>query len=292
MSNTEYIVPKMQTMIKNNEFMKSDIETAIIPDGALCIGNYAFQNCKNLKTVIIPESVVSIGEGAFAGCKALQSVSLPKHLYELRAQTFYECESLKKITLPEKLAVIGAGAFGKSGIEEVIQTAPLEMILMHAFEDTPLESAPESRVIGHHAFYNCNNLKTLTITQNVKLIDQRAFSMCKSLKSVIVEDGKEDLVLGQSAFSDCIQLSEVFLINRVTYIGKGCFENTGLKRVYIPDSITAINQYSFAYCQNLEKVIIPESVKEIRAYAFLHCPIKELYRPQNINIEAGNDFII
>ena len=69
MSNTEYIVPKMQTMIKNNEFIKSDIETVIIPDGALCIGNYAFQNCKNLKTVIIPESVVSIGEGAFEAAK-------------------------------------------------------------------------------------------------------------------------------------------------------------------------------------------------------------------------------
>ena len=206
--------------------------------------------------------------------------------------TFYECKSLKTITLPENLAVIGTGAFGKSGIEEVNQTAPLEKIEMHAFEETPLKAIPESRVIGHHAFYNCSNLKTLTITQNVKLIDQRAFSMCKSLESVIVEDGKEDLVLGAYAFSDSILLSEVSLINRVTHIGEGCFENTGLKKIYIPDSIIAIREYCFAYCQNLEKVIIPESVKEIKAYAFLHCPLKEIHRPHNdIIIEEGNDYI-
>ena len=80
MSDTKYIVPKGRTMIKNKEFIGSDIEIAIIPDGVFGIGNYAFQNCKNLKTVIIPDSVVSMGEGAFIGCESLQNITLSKHL--------------------------------------------------------------------------------------------------------------------------------------------------------------------------------------------------------------------
>lgn len=292
MNNSKYITPKMQTTIGNKEFMNSNIETAIIPDGVHAIGDEAFSHCKNLKTIIIPDSVVSIGSYAFNDCIDLENITLPKRLYELRDLIFYGCKSLRTITLPENLAIIGRAAFKNSGIKEVIQTAPLEKIEMFAFENAPLKSIPESRVIGHHAFYNCSNLKELTITQNVELIDQRAFSLCKSLESVIVEDGENDLVLGAYAFADNILLSDISLINRVTYIGKGCFENTGLKSAYIPDSITTIQEYSFSNCHNLDKVVMSESVKEIKAFAFRHCPIKELCRPQNINIEEGNDFII
>ena len=40
-----------------------------MPSGMSVIGDYAFEDCRNLKYVFIPESVIDVGYGAFYGCK-------------------------------------------------------------------------------------------------------------------------------------------------------------------------------------------------------------------------------
>ena len=50
-------------------------ENVVIPDGIKSIGEYAFNNNKNLKSVIIPNGVTSIGSKAFAGCDVLRRES-------------------------------------------------------------------------------------------------------------------------------------------------------------------------------------------------------------------------
>lgn len=50
-------------------------DSLTILDGTRLIGNYSFQDCKNLKFVTIPNSVVSIGELAFEHCFELKEVT-------------------------------------------------------------------------------------------------------------------------------------------------------------------------------------------------------------------------
>ena len=41
--------------------------------------------------------------------------------------------------------------------------------------------------------------------------------------------------------------------------------------IVIPDSVTSIGDYAFAYCSGLTSIMIPDSVTSIENYAFSHC---------------------
>ena len=75
---------------------KTDSEY-VIPNGVTSIGNYAFENCKNLTNVAISNSVTSIDDNAFYNCKSLTSVTIPDSVTSIGSCAFDGCTSLKDI---------------------------------------------------------------------------------------------------------------------------------------------------------------------------------------------------
>ncbi len=58
----------------------------------------------------------------------------------------------------------------------------------------------------------------------------------------------------------------------VKCIGVSTFkDNTHIKSVTIPDSVTEIDDFAFMNCENLTSIIIPENVTTIRGWAFKGC---------------------
>ena len=49
-----------------------------LPEGLLCIDNYAFEDCPNISYLQIPDSVITIGEDAFKGCSNLTLLVYPE----------------------------------------------------------------------------------------------------------------------------------------------------------------------------------------------------------------------
>lgn len=99
--------------IKNNKLIscKNDVETVTIPDSVTGIGNYAFDNCRNLTNITIPNSVTSIGYGAFDNCRNLTSITIPDSVKNICNFTFYNCKSLTKIIIPKSVTKIEYRAF-------------------------------------------------------------------------------------------------------------------------------------------------------------------------------------
>lgn len=66
-------------------------------------------------------------------------------------------------------------------------------------------------------------------------------------------------------------------------------------KIVIPDSITSIGKYAFAFCDNLEEVYIPDSIQEIPEGAFSGCTnmntISLGSSIENINQNAFNDCV-
>ena len=97
--------------IENSDVIKD----VVINEGVERIGNYAFEECKNLKTVIMPESLTEIGQGAFHSCASLESVTVPKNVTILNEDVFFGCDSLKEVKMTGKITKISDMAFGNCG---------------------------------------------------------------------------------------------------------------------------------------------------------------------------------
>ena len=133
------------------------------------------------------------------------------------------------------------------------------------------------------AFYNCSNLSSVVIGNNVTSVQYGVFGFCSSLTNVVIPDSVT--TIGDSAFGNCYNLINITVDeNNPNYmsidgnlyskdgktliqytIGK---ENTSFD---IPDSVTSIGRFAFAYCDSLTSVVIPDSVTSIGDYSFLDC---------------------
>lgn len=99
------------TSIEYNAFTKSHIESVVIPDSIVKIGEWAFSECKSLEEIKIPDSVTSIETGAFALCESLNEIILPNSIKKICGFTFNGCTSLKGIAIPDQIQTIEQFAF-------------------------------------------------------------------------------------------------------------------------------------------------------------------------------------
>ncbi|MBR5602540.1 MAG: leucine-rich repeat domain-containing protein, partial [Clostridia bacterium] len=67
----------------------------------------AFLNCAEIESVILHEGIVAIGEQAFSGCSSLGEMVLPDELTTIGKQAFYQCTSMTDIKLSASLEMIG-----------------------------------------------------------------------------------------------------------------------------------------------------------------------------------------
>lgn len=94
-------------------FTRSSIEKVTIPSTIKKIGNYAFQNCTNLKEVILRDGLEEIGTYVFAGLNNLPHPTIPKSVKIIGANAFYEMRSTRPhlLIIPDGVENIGASAF-------------------------------------------------------------------------------------------------------------------------------------------------------------------------------------
>lgn len=141
-------------------------------------------------------------------------------------------------------------------------------------------------------FFNCPDLKEITLPKSIKVIGVNAFYYCVSLSSIDIPDGTK--TIGDLAFSDCHNLSTISIPDSVTEIGGNLFANCpnlesinggrilvrnnilyafapkGITNFTIPTGITSVGVYAFS-ASELEEIIIPDSVIEIGDGAFAAC---------------------
>ncbi len=152
---------------------------------------------KTLTKIIIPETIdektiTSIGFNAFKDCSNLQNIEIPDSITSISFSAFNGCNSLYSITLP----FIGE-----------------------------VKDGTENKKIGYIFGYNDNNyvpvsLKNVIITGGTS-IGNSAFYDCINLKSIIIPDEVNSIC--DWAFTNCSSLTSIHIPNSVTYIGVYAF---------------------------------------------------------------------
>ena len=111
------------------------VETLLLPNGLLEIGDFALHNARYLEQITIPAGVTRIGESAFEECCSLESVTFTgTALCEIGDWAFYNCHSLKDITIPEGVTSIGKAAFFDcSYLKEITLPSTVQTVADNAF---------------------------------------------------------------------------------------------------------------------------------------------------------------
>lgn len=111
--------------------------------------------------------------------------------------------------------------------------------------------------IGAHAFWGCNQLKSITIPWGVTSIGHQSFGHCESLTSLEVPGSVQELEFG--AFMHCYNLISVVLGEGVATIGDSSFEECrNLKSINFPQSIVHVGSEAFFDCKMLENIYITD----------------------------------
>ena len=201
-TNTNVVIPATikelpVTGIGNNAFQGDEnLQTIELPKGLKTIGDWAFAE-SGLTKIKIPESVLEIGENAFINCISLERVYLPSDLSEIKSYTFFGCCKLANVDIPRGIIRIGDWAFAYtpfSGID-IGGTAVTE--------------------IGVGAFASCENLVSVVLPSNVKIVKAGAFQFCEKLTSMVIPDEVEAVAF--SAFYGVYDVIIEYQGNSYTY---------------------------------------------------------------------------
>ena len=240
---------------------KRVIKKVVISSGMIGIGNFAFENCSDLKSVEIPASVTSIGSAAFKDCSGLKSMNIDE------ANTTYEN--------PE-----GSNAI----VEKSSKT------LVAGCKNTKIPD--DVKIIGAYAFCGCSDLKSIEIPDNVSEIQVAAFDDCSNLTAIHIPAGVDKIALG--VFMGCSNLNSITIDsanrsyespgNANAIIDKGTMTLLeGSNNTVIPEGVKIIWQNAFAERIHLKSITIPASVTSIVRMPFSDCDSLE-----EIKVDADN----
>lgn len=181
------------------------------------------------------------------------------------------------------------------------------------FSGWPIETAVvASEIIPYRTFDNCSQLKYVTLTEDVRILEPYAFNCCRLLEAVDIANGLQEIdsyafewcenlqsielpdtvtCLMDEAFQGCSALESVKLSSSLSEIRSGMFRDCDkLTDVIIPDSVTTIAYSAFENCYSLRSVTLGKNLREIDHGAFYRCQLTELSIPNSVTTIAYSAF--
>ncbi|MBE6608486.1 MAG: leucine-rich repeat domain-containing protein [Ruminococcaceae bacterium] len=298
------------TRIAYGAFSNTDIESVEIPSSITHIVEIAFSNCSRLTNVTIPEGVVYIGENAFNSCTALTDVSIPDSLRHIGKTAFANCTALSyneydnglylgnennkyvlldkvlnneisEISIHSQTKHITNDAFERcsslayneyEGGLYVGNSENPYVFLVDTVEDqiTSFATHKDTRFIGSRAFEYCENLSSVTLSDNIVCIGEYAFNSCSSLTDIKIPSKVASIQ--ENAFFLCEALEKIVIPDSVLSVGKTAFTNCfNLSDVTLSENLIRIDENVFQMCESIENITIPKKVTSIGYEAFMRC---------------------
>lgn len=95
---------------------------------------------------------------------------------------------------------------------------------------------------------------------------------------------KKILGIQKNAFSNCVGITKVYLLDGLIHIGEEAFSGcTGLTEIEIPETVTHIASGAFRGCESLQTLVLNEGLLEIGAGAFEGCVgLREVILPESL----------
>lgn len=324
---TDLVIPDSVTKIAKGQFANfGHIERITFGSGLTEIGDYAFSGCNSLSKIEFPANVQKIGNSAFYGCNSVATLSIGSGVTEIGNHAFANLSELKEIVIPDTITKIDNGAFQGcrkvttltvgAGITECGDSAFADLTKLTTLNFN-LNTAPTGSGVFINAGKDADTLE-LNFGANVTVIPK----MFGGLKIGVLTIGENVTSIGDSAFKDCEQITQINYnaINatagaewsKTSFSGAGvpdvgAIVNIGAKVTDIPNylfSKTNIKELNFAEDGALKtigahafdestlggKLVIPEGVTSIGANAFYDAELTGITVPSTVTTIGSEAF--
>lgn len=174
--------------------------------------------------------VVEIKAGAFSK-STIEEAIMTEGFCRIGEKAFLGCSMLHQIIFPVSLRELGDFSLaGCVNLKTVSLPAMLEKIGAFSFAGTGLKTIqiPKSVYwIGDGAFSECKILDNIEIQDNLNVIPAKMFQGCENLKKVKLHEQLESI--GDYAFAGCTSLAAIYIPDSVFSIGENTFKDTNEK---------------------------------------------------------------
>ena len=137
--------------------------------------------------------------------------------------------------------------------------------------------------VEYYKYHFSTDITELIFGEDVKIIEEGAFSNCKNLKSIKFLNPNTKICA--NAFKFCDNLSEIILPEELEILPEGCFGYcTSLRKIVLPKSLKVIEEDAFKGCKKLEEILLPDSLGKIEQSAFFGCGLKHITFPKEIEL--------
>lgn len=177
------------------------------------------------------------------------------------------------------LTISGSGAMTNYGSASAVpwyaNMAVIEAVVIEAGATT----------VGDYAFYGASALKTVSIPSGIEIIGKYAFYKCSALEEAVLPDSVT--ALGYRCFASCTSLNQINIPlnwsscpSYSSTVNADCcghiFQDcTNLTSVIVPEGMTTLPTYAFAFCNKLVSVSLPSTLMALPSQAFYNCSALE-----------------
>lgn len=203
---------------------------------------------------------------------------------------FLSCTELKKLVVPSTIKYIREGAFENCvNMTQLVLSEGEERLdaVGDAFKNCGIEEVSIGRNLKEGIFCNSESLVTVKLAKNVTTIPSYAFSGCKKLSAINLENVKR---IETCAFSNCTMLKVIDIAN-IERIGQFAFNGIGVEKIELPETLVDLQIHSFDSCKSLEQVSIKSKISEIPSGSFYECSsLKSVDFPLSVRKICHNAF--
>lgn len=293
-----------------------------------------------VESVLLPNTVVSIGESAFRDCRSLRRVDTLSRsaLAEIGPEAFRDSK-IREFLAPESLRVIGDAAFlGCSDLEKVRLNAGLQVLGFRCFGEEQAKKADMSKQqraawtwklgdwmhvrelalpdglerVGEQWLY-WSSVERVSAPRSVRVLEKGAFEsshlrevifcadslLCEigpdcfhktSIQGISVPGLVEQI--GSGAFRGCATLKRVDFQSpsRLWRIGENALSGTDIKQFTAPSGLKEIGAGAFQDCKKLKQAILNIGLETLGDFAFSNCPLTAFNFPQTLLTVGENAF--
>ena len=278
------IIPNTVTTIGKEAFYTINITDITIPNSVTTIETRAFSASK-LTSLSIPSSVITIEEDAFMS-NPLENITVDpdNSVYDSRdnCNAIIETSSNKLIlgsrntVIPNTVITIGKDAFFKNGRANITipnSVATIETNAFYGNEITNIVIPSSVTSLGSTPFFH-NPIESISIDSNNTVYDSR--DNCNA----IIETSTNTLLQGSK---------NAIIPNTITALGNYSFDSLGITNITIPDSVTMIAHDAF-YFNKLTSITIPDSVTAIGDSAFFGNKLTSIIIPNTVTYIGSSSF--